>query len=1099
MSRTAESTDYRSLIKSALIEIDDLQSQLEAERRLRTEPIAVVGMACRFPGADGPEAFWQSLRDGVDAVTEVPADRWNIDAYYDPDAEAPGKMSTRYGAFLEGVDLFDARFFRISPREAAAMDPQQRLLLEVAWEALEHAGQSADALFDSPTGVFVGICHSDYLDLLGPVAHPAAIDEYSGTGCAQSVAAGRLSYVLGLRGPSLSVDTACSSSLVAVHLAVQSLRTGECRLALAGGVNLILAPGQTIAFSKAQMMASDGRCKTFDGAADGYVRGEGCAVVVLKRLSDAIADRDNVLALIRGSAVNQDGRSGGLTAPNGPSQESVIRAALDNAGVEPSDIGYVEAHGTGTSLGDPIEVHALAAALCRDRNPQAPLRIGSVKTNVGHLEAAAGIVGLIKVILSLTHEEIPSHLHFRQLNPHISLGGAPIEIPVRRAPWRAGGKRRLAGVSSFGFSGTNAHVVVEEAPESSDAGDEAGTPPLQLLVLSAKTPNALKQLAERFLAALAAAPHSLVDVCYTASTGRAHHDHRLAVIAETPQEVFEKLRPVAGGGVAGAIGRIRAPEEPRPPAVAFLSAGEPEPEDDLRRRVYLVRPSPEDGRDVWQRFLESVAGWYLQGADVDWQGFYRDARPRRVPLPTYAFQRERYWLPGPASQPAAPRGQPTAACETRRSAVHPLLGRRLAAALPIFELQLDARQLPYLRDHKLHETIIVPPAVYLEMALAAAANAQYGGPLSAADVSFPQVLVLPADQARTVQVVLTPGRSGEASFHVFSQAQGAGAGPLAWSLHAAGTVARLAASGPAASLEPVSVEEIRGRLRETVPPADFYRDLEQFGLAYGALFQGAARLWRRDGEALGQLGLPPELEPEREAYRIHPVLLDAGFQALAAALPLASRQSADASACLPIGLDRMRFHASRYSPRWSHAVIRPLDPGAKDEWAADVRLLDEAGAPVVELQGVRFEGLGAPLALGAAPDTSRLAARAVRAQASGDGAAAGAARRSERPDEAEPLRERPFGDVLRATEPGRRQPMLEDFLRSRLAELLGLGKGALDVDEPLDRYGIDSLMAFKLADQLEREMGIEIRMAVLREGPSIARLSGIVLKTMDEA
>jgi acyl transferase domain-containing protein len=1112
MSHTAESTDYRSLIKDALIEIDRLQSQLDAQRHPTAEPVAIVGLACRFPGAENPDAFWQLLSNGVDAVSEVPADRWDIDSYYDPDPEVPGKMSTRYGAFLEDVDKFDSRFFRISPREAASMDPQQRLLLEVAWESLEHAGQSADGLFDSQTGVFVGMCHSDYLDLLNPVAAPTAIDEYSGTGNALSVAAGRVSYVFGLRGPCMTVDTACSSSLVAVHLAVQSLRSGECRLALAGGVNLMLAPGQTITFSKARMMAANGRCKTFDAGADGYVRGEGCGVLVLKRISDAISDGDNILAVIRGSAVNQDGRSGGLTAPNGPSQEAVIRSALKNGGVEPGDVDYVEAHGTGTSLGDPIEVHALVATLARHRDDDAPLRIGSVKTNFGHLEAAAGVAGLIKLILSLVHEEIPPHLHFRQLNPHISLDGARVEIPVHATPWRPRRKRRIGGVSSFGFSGTNAHVIVEEAPPSSDLGEVIGQSQEHLLVLSAKTPEALKALADRFAEVLASSlTQSLANVCYTAAVGRAHHDHRLALTARTAVEAVEKLRAARSARTRAGVWTAQTPpNESGRPKVSFLSAEETEPERETQRRIYLRRLSVGDGQEARQRYLEAVADLYVQGAEVDWVGFYADGSGRRVPLPTYPFQRERYWFQAPASRSATLSTQSNGSTDTAPPSVHPLLGHRVAAPLPTFQLELDARRLPYLQDHRVHETVTLAPAAYLEMALSAAKEALGNGPLALTDIAFLRMLVLPAGQARTLQVILSPGRSGEASFHVFSLPAGADKESASWSLHTTGRIAR----EPVSSAEHVSVEEVLGRLREAVSRDAFYQDLQPRGLQYGGTFQGVSRLWRREGEALGHIRLPPELDPDRGAYRIHPVLLDAGLQVLGAALPPESRRAADASAYLPVGLDRLRFHASRYSPYWGHAVIRPVEDSAKHVLVADVRLLDEAGTPVVEIEGLRFEGLVRGQASLGAPPRKRSASQPVaRSQpAAPDAAAARTAPRSEPPASAHaagPARaaarrdrsagqHRHFHEILRAAEPAQRQQLLERYLSERLADVLGLGSGTLDVNEPLYTLGLDSLMVFKLGSQLERELGIGIRMTALLEGPSVSRLSALLLSKMDE-
>ncbi len=449
--------------KQALYELRTLRARLEAYARGASEPIAITGLALRVPGgAEDAQAFWSLLDEGRDCIGPVPADRWDIERYYDPDPAAPGKMYTREGGFLSHVTEFDAPFFAISPREAVLMDPQQRLLMELAWEALENAGQNPLALAGSATGVFIGMSNSDHSRLA--LSDANITDLYLSTGSNLSVAAGRISFFLGLTGPSVVVDTACSSSLVGVHLAAQSLRSGECRTALAGGVNLILTPEVTVNFCKAGMLAADSRCKTFDARADGYIRAEGCGMVVLKRLSDAVADGDNVLALIRGSAVNQDGRSSGLTVPNGPAQEAVIRQALANGRVEAAEIDYVEAHGTGTSLGDPIEAHALAAVLGAGRDASHPLVVGSVKTNLGHLEAAAGIAGLIKVVLSLQHQRIPPHLHFQSMNPHIDWKGVRVEIPVEGKDWKLGTKPRLAGVSSFGFSGTNAHVIVQEAP-----------------------------------------------------------------------------------------------------------------------------------------------------------------------------------------------------------------------------------------------------------------------------------------------------------------------------------------------------------------------------------------------------------------------------------------------------------------------------------------------------------------------------------------------------------------------------------------------------------------------------------------------------------
>ena len=583
MSSSESITDGSSQLsplKQAFLALEDMQARLAASERSRNEPIAIIGLGCRFPGANDPSSFWELLLEGRDLVSEIPESRWKIEDYYDPNPDAPGKMSTRWGGFLDRVDEFDPEFFGISPREAVCMDPQQRLLLEVAWEALEDAGQGPRDLAASRTGVFVGLTSDEYALLTYRDGDLSRFNAYFASGVARSVAGGRISYVLGLDGPNMSIDTACSSSLVALHSACLSLRMQECRMALAGGATVVLSPEIGIAFSKAHMMSSDGRCKAFDARADGFVRGEGCGMVVLKRLSDAEADGDRVLALIRGSAVNQDGRSSGITAPSGMAQEAVIRSALAQAGVRPEEIGYVEAHGTGTALGDPIEAHALAAVLGPGREAENPLVVGSVKTNVGHLEAAAGIAGLIKAVLALQHEQIPAHLHFQQMNPHIDWGGVPVEIPVQGRPWPRSERRRVAGVSSFGFSGTNAHVIVEEAPAPAvrPLGCER---PLHLLALSARSESALQELGSRYAEVLEHTAAPVGDVCFTANAGRAHFEHRLAVTGSCSEELRGALLKALPGR------RVRDREGIRP---VFLFPGQGAQYAGMGRQLYDTQP-----------------------------------------------------------------------------------------------------------------------------------------------------------------------------------------------------------------------------------------------------------------------------------------------------------------------------------------------------------------------------------------------------------------------------------------------------------------------------------------------------------------------------
>jgi myxalamid-type polyketide synthase MxaE and MxaD len=545
---------------------------------LSPEPIAIIGMGCRYPGASNPAQYWRLLRDGIDAVTEIPAGRWEVNAFFDENANTPGKMNTRWGGFLDQIDQFDSHFFKISPREATHVDPQQRLLLEVTWEALEDAGQLPEKLSGSQTGVFIGIMGNDYGDT--PMNNPDLVNFYTFPGIARCIAANRLSYFFDFRGPSMAIDSACSSSLVAVHLACKSLWNGESTLAVAGGVNLILSPEGTIWYSKAGLMARDGRCKAFDARADGLVRGEGAGVVVLKPLSKALADGDPILAVIKGGAVNQDGRSNGLTAPNRWAQEAVIREACRQAGISPGEIGYVEAHGTGTALGDPIEVKALGAVLATERPAGDTCALGSVKTNIGHLEAAAGIAGLMKAVLMLKHREIPPSLHFQTPNPHIPFDDLPLSVQQALAPWPRKNGEVFAGVNSFGFGGTNAHVILGAAPETAAALIEAedtnsSEATAFLLPLSARTPESLHALAGAYRQTLidAGASISARDLCYTASVRRSQHEHRLALVGHRRAELSERLDTFLSGESHPAIS-LGHRSNVRRPKLAFVFSGQ---------------------------------------------------------------------------------------------------------------------------------------------------------------------------------------------------------------------------------------------------------------------------------------------------------------------------------------------------------------------------------------------------------------------------------------------------------------------------------------------------------------------------------------------
>ncbi len=545
------------------------------------------------------------LREGRDAVSEVPKDRWDVDEFFDPEPGVPGKIVTRRAGFVDDVTGFDAPFFGMSTREVRLMDPQHRLLLETAWRAVEHSGTAPTALANTNTGVFVGLATHDYLGMASDELTYPEIEAYMAIGTSNAAAAGRISYRLGLQGPAVAVDTACSSSLVAIHQACQALRLGECDLALAGGANVLLTPATMITFSSAHMLAPDGRCKTFDAAADGYVRGEGCGVIVIKRLEDAIRDGDRIRAVIRGSAINQDGASGGLTVPNGVAQQRVIADALKRADLEPSDVGYLEAHGTGTSLGDPIEAQAAGAALGAGREPGQPLLMGSVKTNIGHLEAAAGIAGVIKVILSLENELLPQHLHFQNPSPHIPWDRLAVEVVKEATAWERNGRPRIAGISSFGFAGTNAHVILEEAPEEAaqpaaapspveQPGEQrwdvaAGAAPrFSILPLSARTPAALVQVADQYRSWLSAHPEAtLADVCFTAGAGRAHLEHRAALVVNSRESAVELLGALADDRPAPGLVRGESHDTPK---TAWLFTGQGSQYPGMARELFDTEP-----------------------------------------------------------------------------------------------------------------------------------------------------------------------------------------------------------------------------------------------------------------------------------------------------------------------------------------------------------------------------------------------------------------------------------------------------------------------------------------------------------------------------
>ncbi len=1088
---------------SSLVEVDASSTAAPAARSeaRSDEPIAIVGMACRLPGgADTPEAYWKLLREGTDAISKIPSERWDVDAWYDADPEVPGKMYVRAGGFMKDVDRFEPQFFGISPREAESMDPQQRLVLEVAWEALERAGQNPSELRNTRTGVFVGVTTSDYGRVILQ-GNPEDIDAWFASGTSLNVVAGRLSYTLGLQGPSMAVDTACSSSLVALHLAAQSLRAGESTMALAAGVNLILSPEPTVAGCRARMLAPDGRCKTFDASANGFARAEGCGVLVLKRLSEAQAQGDTILAVIRGTAVNQDGPSSGLTVPNGLAQQAVIRQALRGAGVAPAEVSYLEAHGTGTALGDPIEAEAMWSVLKEGRQDGESLWMGSVKTNLGHLESAAGVAGVMKVVLALQHKQLPAHLHLKQPNPHIDWKGMGVKVPVELTPWEPTQGRRLAGVSSFGFSGTNAHVVLEEAPSMPVRTREVERPE-HVLVVSGRSAEALRVQAGRYARALAEGGAEVGDVCFTAATGRAHFEHRLAVVGGSAQQVRERLEAAASGReVEGVVaGRTGATA----PKVAFVFGGEGERYAGMGRELYETQPAfreavercaqglkgvlekpleqvlygeesallkeegygkaavfalewaqarmwrewgvepravvgqgvgeyvagveagvfsleeglrlavgqpgkqgpyavpklllvsaesgtapgaeasqeeywrrargqqaaqweeaekalkahgvdvclevgprqvgrtgwlataSRDGVD-WAQVVKTLGGLYVRGVEVDWAAYDAPYERRRVQLPTYPFQRQRYWWRGATPRPAAPRGE---------TGIKPHLGRRLrspALEALVYETTYGPSRPAHLNDHRLFGTLVAAGSSHVSLVLSAVEDA-YGSPACTLEnLAFPQALVLADNEERTLQVIITPQERGH-SFEVKSLGDADGA--ETWVLHALGGL-RVGRVDAPSSLP--SREELRARCQTRRSGDELYRLMNERGYTLGSGYQWISSVARQGNELLGEMRLPA-LPDSLEDYPLYPGLVDSCFQVLASwALDL----EVPDSLFIPFSISRFTVYRRPRGTVWCHARIERSEWASVDEpIGGDLRILDEEGL-VAEVLGFR--------------------------------------------------------------------------------------------------------------------------------------------------
>jgi acyl transferase domain-containing protein/acyl-CoA synthetase (AMP-forming)/AMP-acid ligase II len=1007
------------------------------------EPIAIIGIGCRFPGADGPAAFWRLLSDGVDAITEIPPDRWDADAFYDPNGTAPGTATTRWGGFLDQVDQFDPQFFGISPREAARMDPQQRLLLEVAWEALEDAGQVPERLEGSRTGVFVGVSTSDYGHL--HLDQPAQIDAYSGTGNAFSIAANRISYAHDFRGPSMAIDTACSSSLVAVHQACRSLRDDECTLALAGGVNVILSPAIGVNFSKAGVMAADGHCKTFDARADGYVRGEGAGIVVLKPLSRALADGDPIYAVIRGSAINQDGRTNGLMAPNRLSQEAVLTDSYRRANLSPGLVQYVEAHGTGTLLGDHIEASALGKILAEGRAPGSKCLVGSVKTNIGHLEAAAGVAGLIKVALALRHRTIPPNLNFAEPNPHIPFDTLPLRVAQTLTPWPENGGRAVAGVSSFGFGGANAHVVLTEAPQVrvTQPTNHTAEDRVELLPLSARSPKALAALAGRYELALAAGV-PLADLCYTAGARRGHYEHRLAVFGDSPAELAESLAAFRQGTPHPGLctGRCRPGQRP---GVVFVFSGQGSQWFGMGQRLYADEPVFQEALELCDTAMRP----HLNGSVLA-ELLADDAQSRLSDIGMI--------------QPAIFAVQVALAALWRSWGVEPaaVVGHSLgevAAAHVAGALSLDDAA-----------RVICGRARLLR-------RASGQGAMLAAELTVAEAQELIA--SRRSQVAVAASNSHRST---------------------------VLAGDPAALSDLVAVLQQRGRFCRWVkvdvashsPQMDALRDdfrdllagirptpaqIPMYSTVTGDLLSGGTlddTYWVENlcSPVLFSTAVRRLLDLGHETFlevSPHPILLgavheDAEDLKRASTLLVSMRRDDGGRAGLLASLGTLYTRGQAVSweqlhPWGARFVTAPTYPWQRERFWLDAEPGHARAHPGASSGPISAEPVVLPAADPDAPN------RSDQAGSFGDTATTG------------------LRDELRQAGPDERRRLLESYLRDQAASKLNLAPSRLDIQVPLNYLGVDSLVALELRSQVERDVGIVLPVAQLLDGPSVARLA----------
>ncbi|MDR3478493.1 MAG: beta-ketoacyl synthase N-terminal-like domain-containing protein [Gammaproteobacteria bacterium] len=893
-------TETQNTLQKALFTIKKLKHLVLQQQSQSFEPVAIVGLSCRYPQAIGKEGYWRMLSEGRNVLSRIPQERWDLLKGTDQIA-LRDEAFPYFGGYMSDIANFDAYFFGISPREAVRMDPQHRLLLEVAYEAFEDAGMSVESLAGSKTGVFSSL-------FVSQLAHMQTMDDdldalYLPTGNAISIAANRISYLFDLRGPSVIVDSACSSSMVSLQLACLNLQSKACDTALVCGAKLNVLPYVNYVLAKAKMLSPDGQCKTFDADANGYAQGEGVGAVILKPLSKALHDKDRIYGVITGCAVNQDGKTNGLTAPNGLQQEAMLKAAYQSANVDPTDISYVECHGTGTFLGDPIEVEALGEVVSKGRDKAKPCWIASVKTNIGHLEPAAGISSIIKVALALKHGQIPPHLNFTSPNPHINFDKYQFKIPREMQEWPKYGEYRMAGVSGFGFGGTNAHIVMRELSES----EKPIASPLdisrpEIFTISAKDPSALSLLLDRWCETLTNNPNmDLAQLCYNTHLRRSHYFYRLAIVATTTTELLDALKSLKSNPVSN-------------DKTIFINISKDKVAKKSLEPVNLV--------DIDAKNLASL---YVTHANISWAKYEEGRSYPHMDMPLYPWQYKQYW---------PPLGQVEGYSQDI-DLTYPLRARQLASPLHFlqFEFNLDSKLIPDIED----TYNILHAGYYMEIFSFAVNSLSQQPSFTIEEHQFLSPLIIPASTILKVQLTLSKLDDGRFAFQFFSHSDG----QKNWVEHAKGKMT-LHASPDKKSR---SIKSIQGECPKHEQAESLYTKVIAMGMPAGESIRWTQQFWRNDKEILCEFK-QPKFEEKNGVYslKVHPSIIDACIQPLFKLLPENSTTPYIASSA-----ERIRFYGMKKGPVYLHGILREV---TGEKMIGDCYLLTENGEYIAEFENI---------------------------------------------------------------------------------------------------------------------------------------------------